>query len=483
MTMRPNRRIGDRIVRRPRVREITAFVGQFTAQRHPSRLLNSSLLLFLGFGGLIVVGGLLLLLPAANNLNEVPRPEVAFFTATSAVTVTGLTVVNTGSYWSPLGQGIIFALMLVGGLGFMTFATFLLILIAQRITLPERIIMRDVVGVDRLSGLVQVIISIVFMVIAIYIAGTMAIWWRLLQYPDLFTAIEALWQSAFLSVSGFNNAGFSILPDSSSIEMFVGDFGLLAFMAALIILGGIGWTVLVDLYKRRRRFSRWTLDTKMVVTTSLFLWALGAGIFFLSEFNNPNTLGDLNIGEQGFHSLFHSISGRTAGFTAMDFSATNELAILFFPFLMFIGGATGSIAGGIKVATFAVVVAVVISSLRGRPQAEAFGRELPHFQVHRALTVAVLGLTAVLIVSLILAQTEKDIPDITFMRLAFETVSAFGTTGLSTGVAPQLSLTGKILFMGAMFIGRLGPITLALALTPKEDVGGYRFAQERVKIG
>ncbi len=423
------------------------------------------------------------MLPLANTGDKVTPLEVAFFTATSAVTVTGLTVVNTGSYWSTFGQGVIFTLMLVGGLGFMTLATFLLILIGQRITLPERIVMRDTMGVDRLSGLVRVTIGIVLVVLGIYAVGTLAIWWRLSQYPELFAPLEALWQSAFLSVSAFNSAGFTILPDSNSMEKFVLDFRLLALMAGLVILGGLGWTVLVDLYKQRRRFSRWTLNTKLVVITSLFLWILGALVFFVSEFNNEATLGTLTMGEKSFHSMFHSISGRTAGFSTLEFNAANDLAILFYPFLMFIGGAAGSVAGGIKVATFAIIVAAVISSIRGRLQAEAFGREVPHFQVHRALTVAVLGVAAVFIVSLILTQTEKGIKDITFLRLLFDTVSAFGTTGLSTGVAPQLSLIGKILFIAVMFIGRLGPLTLALALTPKEDASDYRFAQERVKIG
>ena len=480
--MRLDRPIGDRLVRRPRVREITTFAGRFTAQRHPSRLFSPYFLLILGFGILIVIGGLLLLLPLANTIDEVTPIEVAFFTATSAVTVTGLTVVNTGSYWSPFGQGVIFTLMLVGGLGFMTLASFLLILIGQRITLPERIVMRDTMRVDRLSGLVRVTIGIVVVVLGIYIIGTMLIWWRL-QYSDLFEPMQGLWQSAFLSVSAFNSAGFTILPASSSMERFVLDFRLLALMAALIILGGLGWTVLVDLYKQRSRFSRWALDTKLVIITSVFLWILGATVFFVSEFNNESTLGNFTMEEKGFYSMFHSISGRTAGFSALDFSAANDLVVLFYPFLMFVGGAAGSVAGGIKVATFAVIVAAVISSIKGRLQAEAFGRELPNFQVHRAITVAVLGVAVVFIVSLVLTLTEKDIQDITFLRLLFDTVSAFGTTGLSTGVAPQLSLTGKILFIAIMFMGRLGPLTLALALTPKEEAGDYRFAQERVKIG
>ena len=471
-------RIGDRIVRRPRLRDMLPEVVKGSPLRHPAQHLTPPFILFYSFGFLIIIGGVLLTLPISSVEDGFTSADVAFFTSTSAVTVTGHTVVNTATYWSTFGHAIIFILMLVGGLGFTTLATFFLIVLGQRITLPERMLMRDTLGVDRLGGLVAVLRNIVLIVLAIYIIGMLLIWWRL---QEVFPAGEALWQSAFLSVSGFNSAGFSILPDASSLENFFSNTSLLAFLAVLIVLGGISWTVLVDIF-RQRRFSRLTLDTKMVITTSLFLWVIGALIFFIAEYDNEATLGSSSVLEKGFQSVFASISGRTAGLSTVDFSATSDLTGLFYPFLMFVGGTAGSVAGGIKVATLAVIMAAIISSIMGRFQAEAFGREIPHFQVHRALTVAALGIVLVFTVSLALTFTEKS-SDIPFLHLLFDTVSAFGTTGLSTGVPSQLSLAGKILFMITMFVGRLGPLTLALALAPREEATIYRFVQERVKIG
>ena len=451
-------------------------VVRSTPLRHPARHLTPPFILFYSFASLIIIGGLLLLLPLANNGDGMTPVDIAFFTSTSAVTVTGHTVVDTPTYWSDFGHGVIFVLMLVGGLGFTTLATFFLIILGQRITLPERMMMRDSIGVDRLGGLAAVLRNIVLLVLGIYLAGMLVMWWRL---RDVFSDGEALWQAAFLSVSSFNNAGFTILPESGSLDRFYFDLPLLTFSAILITLGAIGWTTMVDIV-RQRRFSRLTLDTKMVVTASIFLWLLGSLIFFTAEYNNENTLGTSSILEKIFQSVFHSISGRTAGLTTVDFSQGTDLTILFFPFLMFVGGAAGSIAGGIKVATLGVIIAATISSIRGRLQAEAFGREIPHFQVHRALTIFALGMAMIFIIAMVLTITEDNIP---FLQLFFDTVSAFGTTGLSTGVPPLLSLTGKILFMLTMFVGRLGPLTLALALAPREDATVYRFIQERVKIG
>ena len=468
-------RMGDRIIRRPRLREVLPAIVKSRPLRHPARQFTPPFLLFYSFGALILLGALFLSLPIANNRDGFTPADVAFFTSTSAVTVTGLTVVNTADYWSSFGHAVIFTLMLIGGLGFTSLATFFLILLGQRITLPERMLMRDTMGVDRLGGLVAVMRNIVLIVLGVYAIGMLVLWWRL---QEVFPAAEALWHAAFLSVSSFNSAGFSILPDSGSLENFHSQTLLLSFLAILIVLGGIGWTVLVDLF-RHRRFSRLTLDTKVVLTTSLFLWALGALVFFIAEYDNQGTLGGSSVVQKGIQSVFHSISGRTAGLTTLDFSATTELTRLFYPFLMFVGGAAGSVAGGIKVATLAVIIAAVISSVRGRLQAEAFGREIPHFQVHRALTVAALGMALIFVVSLALTFTE----DLDFLNLFFDTVSAFGTTGLSTGVPPELSLAGKSLFMITMFVGRLGPLTLALALAPREETTVYRFLQERVKIG
>ena len=468
------------MVRRPRVREVLPTVIKAPRERRPSRLLTAPYILFSGFGGLILLGGLLLSLPIANTEGGWTPLVTAMFTSTSAVTVTGHTVETTSEYWTTFGQAVIFVLMLVGGLGFMTVATFLLILMGQRISLSERMLMSDAMGVDRMGSLVRVTRNIIIIVMVIYALGMLLLWWRLLGF---FSTDEALWQAAFHTISSFNNAGFSIMPESTLQEGFVVNFPLLIFMAVLIILGGIGWTTLVDL-RRNRRFTRWSLDTRMVIMTSLFLWIIGALVIFIAEFNNDATFGPFSVAEKGFYSVFHSISGRTAGFsTIADFSKASELTLLFYPFLMFIGGAAGSVAGGIKVATFAVIIAAVVSSVRGRPHAEAFGRELPPFQVHRAVAVAVLAMAFIFLAALILTLTE-DLPEnLTFLHLLFDSMSAFGTTGLSTGVPPELSTAGKSIFMVLMFLGRLGPLTMALALAPREETTVYRFAQERVKIG
>ncbi len=481
--MNPERRPrrGDFIIRQPRQREMLPVVTEEAPPRHPRRLFTSPYILLFGFVLLIAVGGGLLALPLANDESGFTSPVTSFFTAISAVTVTGLTLVDTSTYWSDFGQAVIFVLMLVGGLGFMAVATFLLILMGQRSTLPERLVMRDTMGVDRMVGLRRITSYLFMVVFLIYAVGAAAIFWRI-GGLDGMSLGESVWQSVFLSVSSFNNAGFSILPElplGSGLTRIGTEGTLLAIMMVLIVLGSIGWTVLVDV-ARHRRFIRFSLDTKLVLVTSLFLWALGAGVFLLAEFTNDDTIGGLVLGDKVVSAIFHSVSGRTAGFTAVDFGQVEDFTKLVYPGLMFIGGAAGSVAGGIKVATFAVIIAAVVSSVRGRSQAEAFGREIAQIQILRAITVAVVGLGIFLILLPILTVTDPNIP---FLNLLFETVSAFGTNGSSTGIVRDLSLIGKALFMAAMLVGRLGPLTLALALAPREEGMLYRYVQERVRIG
>jgi trk system potassium uptake protein TrkH len=222
------------------------------------------------------------------------------------------------------------------------------------------------------------------------------------------------------------------------------------------------------------------LETKLVLVTSILLWALGAGVLYLAEFNNSLTMGGFHWEDKIVGAVFQSVSGRTAGFSIMDFAAVEDVTKSTYSGLMFIGGAAGSVAGGIKVGTFAVLMAAVISSLRGRTRAEAFGRELHESQLHRALTVAVLGLAFIGISATVLTTLN---PEIDFLNIIFDTVSAFGTTGATTGIIPDMGLVSKVLFMLLMFVGRLGPVALALALAPEEDTEVYRYAQESVKIG
>jgi trk system potassium uptake protein TrkH len=432
------------------------------------------------FAVLIIVGGLLLHLPIASNDRVFTPLELAFFTATSAVTVTGHSVVNTTTYWSRFGQAVIFFLMLIGGLSFMTVATFILGFLRQRSSITERLVLRETMGIDRMGGLRKIARNIVLVVFLIYLIGAGAIFSQI-HGLDGTGFGESLWQSMFLSVSAFNNGGFSILPETaagSSLARLADQKAFLFIVMALIMLGGIGWTSLVDLYNHRR-FSRLSLDTKLVIVTSLFLWIAGALVLFFAEVSNPDTLGNFDLMNMTFNSMFQSVSARTAGLSTIEFSLAQDFTKLTYPIFMFIGGAAGSVAGGIKVTTFAVLIAAVISSVKMRSEAEAFKREITHRQVMRALTVGVLAVTFIIVVMPILTITE---PNLAFLDLLFDTVSAFGTVGFSTGITSDLSLPGKAIFIITMFVGRLGPLTLALALAPQEQTV-YRFVQERVTIG
>lgn len=471
-------RLNRRIIRVPRLREMQPRVFRFRIRRPSPRIFASPLILLYGFALLIGAGGILLALPIASVDNAHTPWVNAFFTSTSAVTVTGLTVVETSSHWSSFGQGVIFVLMLLGGLGFMVFATFLLTLIGQRLSISDRMLIRDTLGGDRIGGVIRLLRRIVIVVMGIYAIGMLLMFWQMIAF---FPLGEALWQSAFLSVSSFNNAGLTIIPESASLEGLDAKIPLLFFVGGLIMLGGIGWAVTVDVF-RRRNFKRFNLDTKMIVVTSLFLWVAAAAVFLFSEYSNEATIGARPVADKIGASVFEAVSGRTAGFTALDIAGITDLTKLFFITMMFIGGAAGSVAGGIKIGTFAVIVATVLSAIRGRQQAEAFGREIPRSVVYRAITVVVLGAGIVFATSFALQFTESA-SRIPFLDLLFDTVSAFGTTGLSMGVVPMLTVWGKIMFMAVMVVGRLGPLALALALTPQQERAVYRYAQEGVRIG
>jgi len=459
-------------------------VAEVEPPRKNRKIFGTTTILLIGFALLILSGGGLLTLPLAHNGSGFTSLETAFFTSVSAVTVTGHTVVDTSTYWSTLGQVVIFVLMLVGGLGFMVISTFILLLIGQRSTLEERLLTRalmsDTVGVNRMAGLRRLGRAVILVVFLLYAAGAAVFFWQIHGIDGMGT-VSSFWNSLFLSVSSFNNAGFNIIPEApgGSIARFVSNPVFLLTMTVLTILGGLGWVLVVDVF-RKRRISRFSLETKLVLVTSIVLWVLGAGVLFLSEFNNSDTMGNFSWVDKGVGAVFQSVSGRTAGFAIMDFEQVKDVTKTTFSGLMFIGGAAGSVAGGIKVATFAVLMAAVISSLRGRPHAEAFGREIHQSQLHRALTVAVLGVAFIVVSATVLTTLEPDIP---FLDIIFDTVSAFGTTGASTGIIPDTGLASKILFMVLMYVGRLGPVALALALSTEGDTEVYRFAQESVKIG
>ena len=468
-------RPGDSVVRHPREEEIRPLHIAAPSPRVPAKNFGSPYLLFGGFAILISVGTALLLLPFTNTSGNITPFTDALFTATSAVTVTGLVVVDTPTYWTFPGQLIIMFLIFTGGLGIMTSATFLLIIIGQRITLSNRLLMRETLGVNQLGGLVRLTRYIVFTIVGIQVVGFLLLFARL--YSE-FPVSTALWQAGFHAVSGFNNAGFVVFPDSQSLERFQQDYAILLTMTLLIILGTLSYSVLVDIV-RYRRFTRYTLDSKLVVTGTIAMILVGTAVILVAEYGNSATLGPMAFGDKVLNAMFQAVSGRTAGFTSVDFESMEQHSNFFIVGLMFIGGASASTAGGIKVNTFAVLLVAVLSSIGGRTYVTAFGREIPQAQIYRALAVLLLGMAMVFAVAFLLTISEG----FPFIQILFETVSAFATVGLSTGITSELSELGRIIIILTMYLGRVGPLTLALVLTQREETAPYRYAEERVKIG
>ena len=423
----------------------------------------------------MAIGTALLLLPFTHHGGGFTPFMVALFTATSAVTVTGLVIENTTTYWTQGGQAILLGLMFVGGLGFMTLATFLIILLGQRVTLSQRLLVRESLGVSQLGGLVRLTVGIVLVAVGIQLIGFVVL---AVRFWFIYTPGEAIWQAAFHAVSGFNNAGFIALKEQGGLADFRADGTVLAVIGVLIILGGISYGVIVEVV-RRRRFSLFGLNTKLILVVTPLLLAFGMGVFLLFEYQNPDTLAELPLGQKLTTSLFESIS-KTAGFTTVDYDKTEKQTNFVFTSLMFVGGASASVAGGIKINTLAVVLVAMLSTMRGRSHASIFSREIPEVQVRRALLVGAIATAFVfsIVVLLTLSNSSFD-----FLDLFFESVSAFGTVGWSTGITPQLSDWGHLILVVAMLVGRIGPFTVGLAMAQRTEGDPYRFAQEGVTIG
>ena len=472
----------EQIVTQPRITESGPTMVSTSDLRRTSIWEGSHIFILIAFLGFIVVGTILLLLPISNNCtlgiancsdNNFTPFRIAFLTATSAATVTGHTAVSTAEYWSSFGHLVIFAMMTIGGLGFMTAATFILIIIGQRSTLPQRLLMRDM-GFDRMQGLKRLALNIMAVVMLFYVIGFLFIWVFTTNIQSTDTS-GGLWHSLFLSVSAFNIAGFTINAEGASL--LAKSYGLMIVVTILIILGSFGWASMVDIF-RHRHFNRLTLNTKMIIMANLALWGIGAVVFFALEYQNEETIGGIHVVDQVFSSVFHTVSGRTAGFTTINFKESTDFTKILYSILMLIGGSPGSVAGGIKTTTIAVLAAAVISSLKGRSQAEMFGREIAHFQVMRALTVTILSLIIVLVVAPTLTFMHPELP---FIDVMFDVFSAYATTGSSTGIVPYLDTFTTILFSLTMILGRLVPLYLAFSLVTERT--SYRFVRERVTLG
>ena len=431
-----------------------------------------------GFLILIAIGTVVLMLPISSASGAWTSPVDALFTATSAVCVTGLVVVDTATWWSPFGHVVVLALIQLGGLGFMTGSTVLLLLLVGRGTsLNDRISAQETLGVRDLGSVRPVLRLVVGFTLVAEAAGWVALGLAFLaRYGD---PAKAAWYGLFHSISAFNNAGFDLMGDFRGFTGFADDPLVLVPVAILIVAGGFGAAIVGDV-AGKRRWRRFALETKLVLSLSAVLFLIGTGALLVFEAGNPRTLGAMSPGEAVMNAMFQSVSFRSAGIPSVPTAALTDPSQVTGAALMFIGGASGSTAGGIKITTFAVLLAAVIATVRGQPHVAAFGRRVPDVDVRRALGVALLSLALLFVVVLSLEITA---PGVSFLHLVFEAVSGFGTVGLSADVTPTLPEPALLIVASTMFVGRLGPLSLVLALAARARPTVYRPAVESVRIG
>jgi trk system potassium uptake protein len=423
----------------------------------------------------IVIGGSLLALPFSHAPGKDVSLLNAIFTATSAICVTGLTVVDTGTTFSVVGQIIIMILIQAGGLGIITLGTLVAFASGRRVGFRERMNLQTQLNAFQVGGVVRLIQRILLLTLTIEAIGVLLLWTRFAPLEGLG---RGLYFALFHSVSGFNNAGFGLYPDN--LMRFVSDPIVNFTIMTLIILGGLGFIVemnIISHYRKGRKIP-FTLHTKTVLAVSGVLIVVGAVVLLLFEWSH--SFANLSFGQKLLAALFQSVTPRTAGFNTVDYTQMDESSLLFTTLLMFIGASPGSTGGGIKTVTFFVLIGSVWSISRGRGELTLFGRRIALDTVIKSAVISVLSLMIIgaMLTLLILTDPEKDA-----FSLTFEAVSAFGTVGLSTGITGAMSEMGKVILILLMYLGRIGPLTFTLALIEGSHDKKVRYPVEEVVIG
>lgn len=425
---------------------------------------------------MIGIGTMLLLLPQATVSGRKTTVLDALFTATSAVCVTGLSVVDTATHWTGLGKGIILFLIQIGGLGIVTVVSIGILLVADRIGLSHTRILAADLRTDSYSSVSKLVRNIVLTTLAFEAM------FAVLLAARFFFAYDYGFQTAtvhgvFHSVSAWNNAGFALYTDS--FIGFANDWFLSIAICLAVIFGGIGFPVLQSLAVHKLKWRMWPMHTKLMISATAVLLVLGTALFLAFEWSNPRTLGALPETARLHSAFFHSVQTRTAGFNSVDTAALNEESLLVSTILMFIGGGSASTAGGIKVTTFALLAFVIWAEIRGDRDVNMFGRRISEDSQRQALTVALVGV-GVLAASVLALMTLGDTG---LTAAAFEAVSALSTVGLSTGVTGAEGSPTRLVLIMLMFIGRLGPVVLVAAIVLRTRPNLFRFPTERPLIG
>lgn len=437
---------------------------------HPVRLLP------LTFLALILVGTLLLLLPFARSGESSPRFMDAFFTATSAVTVTGLTTVDTATYWSPAGQGIILALVELGGLGIVAFSTVLGVFIGGRLGLRSRLVAQVDMHVVSLGDVRPLFrrVAVTMVVFQTIVAIILTLRFRAEYFTDLPTA---LWHGVFHSVMAFNNAGFAL--DSDSLGPYAGDGLLIIPISVAVFAGAMGFPVLAELFREWRTPVRWTIHTRLTVWGSIGLLVVGAAAFLAIEWNNPGTLGPLSLHDKIVTGIEAGIMPRSGGFNSFDWGAATPESLATGIVMMFIGGGSASTAGGIKITTFLLLAFVILAELRGDHDVTIGRRSISAATIRQALTIALLAVMLVASSTLLVMLMT----DFGFEDVLFEATSAFATVGLSTGITSELPANAQLVLIGLMFVGRVGTIAAASAFVLRRRTQRYHLPEEQPIIG
>ncbi|MBN9648368.1 MULTISPECIES: TrkH family potassium uptake protein [Terrisporobacter] len=436
----------------------------------------------IGFGVVILFGGLILNLPIAAKSGKSVGLLNALFTSTSAVCVTGLVVVDTSTYWNEFGQLVIISLIQIGGLGFMTMATMFSLLTGKKINLRERLLIQESLNQRDLSGLVKLTRYIIMMTFAI--EGTGALLLSMVFIPKL-GLIKGIWYSIFHSISAFCNAGFDLMGpisgEYSSLMYYVDNSLINLVICGLIILGGIGFPVLLDVINNKK-YSKLNVHSKIVINTTAILIAIGFLFIFIVEFNNKGSLGGLNMKEKLLSSLFQSVTLRTAGYSTIDLTLLKESTLFLMIILMLIGASPASTGGGLKTTTVATLFLTVKSFILGKEDIEVYQRRISSTTVRKSLGIFFIGVFVALFGTLMLTIVS---PGFSLLESAFEVVSAFATVGLSLGGSPTLTAFGKIIIMILMFSGRVGSLTIFIALLSrsKKIKSKVRYAEGKIIVG
>lgn len=434
-------------------------------------------ILVFGFGALILFGACLLMLPISTQSGQGLRFIDALFTATSAVCVTGLVVVDTGTVFNTFGQMVIACLIQAGALGIMTLAVLFALLMGKRIHLRERLIVQEALNQFDLQGVVRLTQYVVKATLLIeFIGGTILA----IRFASDMGWEKGLYFGYWHAISAFCNAGFDLFGqlDSSSLTGYVNDWIVSLTIASLFIIGGLGFTVIADIYQYRS-FTKLSLHSKVVLAMTSTLTIIGTILIFLFEFNNPATMGDLPIQAKVLSAFFSAVTPRTAGFNTLPTGDFYNETLFLIIILMFIGASPASTGGGIKTTSFSVLAAAIWATMKGAEYPELFQRRLAQQIIYKAFSLMMFSLLLIFIITIGICITEEA----EFMQILFEVTSAFGTVGLSTGITSNLSTPGKIMIIITMFAGRLGPLTLAFVLGQRKVKALYKNPEGKVIIG